>query len=119
MRRTVVFAVLLAVCVLFALPAYAGVGNNPNAESIDPVCEDGLDLPLVIATGQAGHQPNGQLAGVATSIFALDGPNGNVLFPIFDRPGAGLDSLTTWCWWFDSVEGVWIGADILVHPSFP
>jgi hypothetical protein len=118
MRRTVVVALLLSLGVLIALPAYAGVGNNPNAESIDPVCEDGTDLPLVIATGQAGHQPRGQLAGVATAIFALDGPNGNVLFPIFDRPGVGLDSLTTWCWWFDSVEVLWIGADILIHPSF-
>jgi len=117
MRRIVVIACLLVLC-LVALPAYAGVGNNPNAESIDPVCADGTDLPLVIATGQAGHQPQGQLAGVATSIFALDGPNGNVLFPIFDRPGVGLDSLTTWCWWFDEVAGFWIGADILIHPSF-
>ncbi|HJQ95103.1 MAG TPA: hypothetical protein VJ935_05275 [Acidimicrobiia bacterium] len=117
MRRRVAFAFLLALC-LIALPAYAGVGNNPNAETIDPVCEDGLDLPLVIATGQAGHLPGGQLAGVATSIFALDGPDGNVLFPIFDRPGAGLDNLTTWCWWFDANEGVWIGADILAHPTF-
>jgi hypothetical protein len=117
MRRTVALVFLLALCVI-AVPVYAGVGNNPNAESIDPVCADGLDLPLVLATGQAGHQPSGQLAGVATSIFVLDGPNGNVLATLFDRPGVGLDSLTSWCWWFDSVEGAWIGADILVHPAF-
>ena len=65
-----------------------------------------------------GHQPSGQLAGVATSIFALGGPNGNVLFPLFDRPGVGLDSQTTWCWWFDQAQGAWIGADILIHPNF-
>ncbi|HKZ20594.1 MAG TPA: hypothetical protein VJQ57_10825 [Acidimicrobiia bacterium] len=118
MRRTVVFAFLLALCFLLALPAYAGVGNNPNTAPIDPACEDGLDLPAVIPTGQAGHLPSGQLAGVATSIFVLDGPDGNVLFPVFDRPGAGIDSLTTWCWWFDPFEGAWVGGDILVHPSF-
>ena len=117
MPRTVAFVFLLVLCVM-ALPVYAGVGNNPNAELIDPVCADGLDLPLVIATGQAGHQPQGQLAGVAISIFVLDGPDGNVLFPILDRPGVGLDNLTTWCWWFDPIESAWIGADILVHPSF-
>jgi hypothetical protein len=117
MRRTVAFVFLLALCVI-ALPVYAGVGNNPNAESLDPVCDDGLDFPLVIATGQAGHQPSGQLAGVATSIFVLDGPDGNILFPILDRPGVGLDSLTTWCWWFEPSQGVWVGADILPHPSF-
>ena len=117
MRRTVAFVFLLGVC-LIALPVYAGVGNNPNAELVDPVCEDGLDLPLVIATGQAGHLPQGQLAGVAMSIFVLDGPDGNVLFPVLDRPGVGLDNLTTWCWWFDPIGVVWIGADILAHPSF-
>jgi hypothetical protein len=40
------------------------------------------------------------------------------MFPIFDRPGIGFDNLTTWCWWFHAKEGVWIGADILVHPKF-
>jgi hypothetical protein len=117
MRRTVAFVFLLAVC-LMTLPVYAGVGNNPNAEFIANIaCEDGTTLALVIATGQAGHQPSGQLAGVATSISVLDGPNGNVLLTFFDRPGVGLDSQTTWCWWFDQAEGAWIGADILIHPS--
>ena len=118
MRRTVAFAFLLALSVMVALPAYAGVGNNPNAEFITNIaCEDGTSLPLVIAVGQAGHQPSGQLAGVATSISVLARPNGTVLVTFFDRPGGGLDIVTTWCWWFDSVEGAWIGADILVHPS--
>ncbi len=118
MRRTVAFLFLLTLATI-ALPAYAGVGNNPNAEVIANIaCEDGTTLALVIATGQAGHQPSGQLAGVATSIFVLGGPNGNVLFPLFDRPGVGLDSQTTWCWWFDQAQGAWIGADILIHPNF-
>jgi hypothetical protein len=119
MRRIVALVFLLAMCL--ALPVAAGVGNNPNAESIETVaCADGTELSLVIATGPAGHQPSGQLAGVAKSTFVLDGPDGNVLFAIVDGPGvsAGLDGLTTWCWWFDPTEGVWVGADILVHPSF-
>ena len=118
MRRTVVIAFLLAFSVMVALPASAGVGNNPNAELITTLaCEDGTTAPLVIAVGRAGHYPAGQVAGVATSIWVLTGPNGTPLFPIFDVPGTGLDSNTTWCWWFEPTEGVWAGADILFHPS--
>ena len=118
MRRAVVFSVLLALSLMVAGPASAKPGSNPNAEIItDLACENGTQVGLVIAFGQAGHYPTGPLAGVATSIWALDGPNGNRLFPIFDVPGAGLDRLTTFCWWFDEAEGVWVGADILLHPS--
>jgi len=115
-RRLVVIAALATVSAVLAVPAFAGVGNNPNAEFIaDVACEDGTEAELVIATGQAGHSQAGALVGVATSIWILDGPNGTPLFPIFDRPGGGLDNLTTWCWWFDSSEGAWIGADILAR----
>lgn len=118
MRRAVVFALLLALCLLAAGPASAGPSNNPNAEFIaNLACEDGTQAELVIAVGRAGHNPAGPLAGVATSIWALDGPNGNRLFSFFDVPGGGLDRLTTVCWWFDETEGVWIGADVLLHPS--
>jgi hypothetical protein len=118
MRRAIVISVLLAVSLLVAGPASAGPGSNPNAELIaDLACEDGTQAELVIAVGRAGHNPEGPLAGVATSIWALDGPNGNRLFSFFDVPGAGLDGLTTFCWWFDETEGVWIGADVLLHPS--
>jgi len=116
--RAVVSSLLLALFLVVASPASAGPGSNPNAEFIaDLVCEDGTQAELVIAVGRAGHDPAGPLAGVATSIWALDGPDGNRLFSFFDVPGAGLEGLTTFCWWFDETEGVWIGADILLHPS--
>ena len=118
MRRPVVIATLLALTVVLALPASAGIGNNPNADVITTLaCEDGTTVPVVIAVGRAGHLPAGQLAGVATSIWALTGPDGARLFSIFDVPGKGLDGRTTWCWWFEASEGVWVGGDILFRPS--
>lgn len=118
MRRIVVIAVLLSIAVVAALPASAGIGNNPNADHITNLaCEDGTTAPLIIAVGRAGHFPAGQLAGVATSIWVLSGPNGTPQFQIFDVPGMGLENLTTWCWWFEPAEGVWVGGDILFHPS--
>lgn len=117
-RRAAVFSLLLALALVVAGPASAGPSSNPNAEFIaDLACEDGTQAELVIAVGRAGHDPSGPLAGVATSIWVLDGPNGNRLLSFFDVPGAGLDGLTTFCWWFDGTEGAWIGADVLFHPS--
>jgi hypothetical protein len=117
-RRAVVFSLLLAMSLVVAGPASAGPGSNPNAEFIaDLACDDGTEAELVIAVGRAGHNPAGPLAGVATSIWVLDGPNGTRLLSFFDVPGAGLEGLTTFCWWFDGTEGVWIGADVLLHPS--
>ena len=118
MRRVVVIGFLLALSLLIALPATAGIGNNPNADFITTLaCEDGTTAALVIAVGRAGHSPAGQLEGVATSIWVLTGPNGTRLFSIFDVPGAGLDGQTTWCWWFEAEVGAWVGGDILFHPS--
>jgi hypothetical protein len=118
MRRIVVIAVLLSLAVMAALPASAGIGNNPNADHITNLaCEDGTTAPLIIAVGRAGHDPAGPAAGVALSLWVLSGENGTPVFEVYDVPGKGLDNLTTWCWWFNPAEDVWVGGDILFHPS--
>ena len=60
----------------------------------------------------AGHDLEGTV-GVAKSLY-VTGPDGNPLAVLFDRPGAGLDDITVWCFWQDaeSPRG-FIGGDIL------
>ncbi len=79
MRRIVALVFLLAMCL--ALPVAAGVGNNPNADSIptSPVRTAPI-VPLVIATGPAGHQPTGSWRSSQVNV-CLGRTNGNVLFP--------------------------------------
>lgn len=87
------------------LPAGADIDHNPNAvyfsviqcPEIGLVIEAGISPTLQSVTG---HDTAGNIVGVATSVYATDAA-GNRLFPLFDRPGAGLDANTVWCWWED------------------
>jgi hypothetical protein len=117
-RRSSILLLIAVFVVGMGVPAVAKPDRNPNAGTItDITCDNGAEIDLTIVTSRAGHQPSGKLAGVATSVWLLAGPDGPPLFPFFEVPGAGLDHVTTWCTWFDAAEEAWIGGDIILHPS--
>jgi hypothetical protein len=108
-------SILLATALIavLALPASAGIENNTNAiEGTNLTCDNGLTAETFLAVGRTGHLPDGAI-GVATSLHVLVGPGGAVVATLFDVPGKGLDEITTWCEWFDTVGGVWLGGDII------
>jgi hypothetical protein len=117
-RGSSVLVLVAALVVALAVPAIATPDRSPNAVTIaDVACDNGAELELAITTARAGHKPSGQLAGVATSVWLLAGPNGPPLFAFFEVPGVGLDHVTTWCTWFDTTEGAWLGGNVILHPS--
>lgn len=117
-RGSSILVLVATMVVALAVPAIATPDRSANAVTITDVsCENGAELELAIATARAGHKPSGQLAGVATSVWLLAGPDGPPLFAFFEVPGMGLDHVTTWCTWFDDAEGVWLGGNVILHPS--
>lgn len=118
MRRTLLVMACMALVGVAAVPAWAGVDQNPNAQELtDVICPDaGLSFRTIwvaSASSVAGHDLEGNLVGVAKSIYVTDGA-GNPLAEIFDRPGGGLDSVTVWCFWPDAGSPTgFIGGDVL------
>lgn len=126
MRRS---SLLIALCALIgglvAVPALGAVDKNPNATELTSVsCPDaGLFFEVIWVASEssvAGHDLEGNVVGVAKSIYITDSegnpvPEGE----IFDRPGKGLDNITVWCFWPDAGSPTgFIGGDILFNAHF-
>ena len=119
MRRTALIGLIGGLAGVGMTPAAADVAHNPNSVLLEQVtCENGLTFDQVrSATPQAvvGIDVDDHTVGVATSLWVTDSAGtpipGAVLF---DRPGQGLDALTTWCWWPDGGSPTgWAGGEIL------
>jgi hypothetical protein len=113
-------ALCAALVGLVAVPAFASVDSNPNAqELVDVSCpEAGLFFEAIWVASEnsvAGHDLEGNTVGVAKSIYVTDDA-GNPLVELFHRPGKGLDNITVWCFWPDAGSPTgFIGGDILFN----
>ena len=123
MKRSLLAAAgCIGLIALVAAPAIAAVDDNPNAVRIANVsCPDaGMTFEAVwLPSGNSvvGHSPDDHLVGVAKSFYATDA-TGNPLVELFHHPGAGLDSITSWCYWADSESPTgYIGADIVFNAN--
>jgi hypothetical protein len=99
-------ALCAALVGLVAVPAFASVDSNPNAqELVDVSCpEAGPFFEAIWVASEnsvAGHDLEGNTVGVAKSIYVTDDA-GNPLVELFHRPGKGLDNITVWCFWPDA-----------------
>jgi hypothetical protein len=113
-------ALCAALVGLVAVPAFASVDSNPNAqELVDVSCpEAGLFFEAIWVASEnsvAGHDLEGNTVGVAKSVYVTDDA-GNPLVELFHRPGKGLDNITVWCFWPDAGSPTgFIGGDILFN----
>lgn len=114
-RATVVLAITSLLTVALALPAVADVERNPGIRVLTSVeCANGFSTPTVLAVPGAGFV-EGDFVGLSTSLVILTGPLAGTV--LRDVPGEGLDDLTTWCEWFDTIEGEWFGGYVLLRPD--
>lgn len=103
--RTVLGVSISALAASLALagaPASAEPAG-PNAISFGPVTCPATntiyqDVVLPASQAKPGLVVGSSLVGVATSLWVAM-PDGAPIVAIFDRPGAGLDALTVWCYW--------------------
>lgn len=121
--RLLTLATAVAVAAVTALPAAAGVEQNPNALPFGPtVCDDGREVELGYTPtdpAPVGFDADSKTKGVSKSLTLIwledaGDPLGNygVIEVLFDRPGKGLDKNTVRCVFPVPDFGAWIAVEI-------
>jgi hypothetical protein len=121
--RLLTLATAMAVAAVTALPAAAGVEQNPNALPFGPsVCDDGREIELGYTPtepARVGFAADSDTRGVSMSLSLIvphdpGDPLGDheVIEVLFDRPGKGLDKNTVRCVFPAPFPGLWIATEI-------